>query len=226
MSPNFQRAAFISYRNGGYEAGEPIDDLLNSFATKLFEQLNSELRTYTPYSPPVFLDMKESTYPGKYVLDFFSQGLCRSLCMILVYTPNYFSRFKRFCASECYGMLEREQYFRDKLGKKAECIIPVILRGEESEVPEFLRERFYCNLSRFGLRKDPNKFSGKDRKAIAQIAAHIGNLYRLMESEELDLCEECHSFSIPNPKKRNKDMTDFINNIGAYKVADFPLTGA
>lgn len=95
----FQYACFISYRHGQRKLAERI-------INDLYETLSGELELLR--DEQVFLD-RERLRGGYFYNEALAEALCHSACMIVVFTPTYFSRNHTYCAREYKAMEELEK---------------------------------------------------------------------------------------------------------------------
>jgi len=110
----FEYACFISYRNSRH-----IEGLISNFARELAIALEQYLDAHliedigkTDNDHTVFLDSRIIKY-GDFLPATLGQSLSKSLCWIVVFTPNYLSG-SLWCASELCTMLvlEKERFQR------------------------------------------------------------------------------------------------------------------
>src|SRR5688500_15915285 len=95
----FQNSCFISYRH--------LDSELQVRVVQdLHKGLKDELAFHTPC--PVYLDDKR-LQAGYRFNEALADALCRSVCMIVVFSPTYFSEENTYCAREWLGMLRLQQ---------------------------------------------------------------------------------------------------------------------
>ena len=129
----FEYSAFISYRHGRYK-------LAHKIINDLFEAISSELELLR--TEKVFIDrgrMKGGAFHEKVI----AEALCKSVCMIVVFTPTYFNKDFPYCAREFRAMeLMEKQRLLLLHGTRESVnglIIPIVFRGD---VPEALKPRF------------------------------------------------------------------------------------
>jgi len=225
---DFKHACFISYRNGTVIDGQPQNDLLNEFSKTLREALTSEFRALlNPHlNEPVFRDfdvLKTADYLEEKIAD----ALCRSACMVVVYTPSYFDESKSYCAREYLAMREREQHCFDILGQnnsKKSLIFTVILRGKKNELPDELSANVYEDFVSFDATMS-NEITLPLRRKIKEIANEIARIYRYLRKEEknknLKLCEHCDQFKLP---ETNNDLKVFIKEMNSKLEKDNPFS--
>jgi len=117
----FEYCCFISYPHGQENVLVPIVD---DFVQGLKKELGAQDRR------PLWFD--QVLTGGRQVDEAIDAGLCKSACMIMLYTPLYFDTEHTYCAQELKAMQdleeERLKFLNDK---SAGLIIPVILRGEK-----------------------------------------------------------------------------------------------
>jgi hypothetical protein len=135
-----KHACFISYRHGQRKLAERIiNDLSDALASELEAWLEQD----------VYVD-RERLKGGEFYNEALAQALCESVCMILIFTPTYFSIDHTFCARE-YKAMERleEQRFQalgGRVDKRRGLIIPIVFRGEDYLPKEIKERRLYYNL--------------------------------------------------------------------------------
>jgi len=95
-------SCFISYR---HTQKDIVQGLVTSLKTELSRWLDMD----------VYLD-EERLKGGEFFNAKLAQAICESVCLIVVYTPTYFSDKNTYCAREYKAMEELEQVRFDKLG--------------------------------------------------------------------------------------------------------------
>ncbi len=123
----YKYSCFISYPHVTTHFVEQIKNDLEKEISLLIDDLE------------VFIDREKLKVAN--ILDKrLAEALCKSVCMILIFTDVYFSTGKPWCAIEYKSMLALEQK-RLKLLKedaKSSMIIPIIIRSP-SKVPEDIK---------------------------------------------------------------------------------------
>jgi len=226
---DFEHACFISYRNGKKVKEKLTDDLLNTFVSQVYDALESEMKAYFDFEQLVFLDF-ECLKPGEFLIPVFSKALCRSVAMIVVFTPNYFSHHKMFCASEFRGMVEIEEN-RNKLLATDGCdsiIITVVLRGEKY-VPDYLKKRVFHDFSPFDLSQVEIKRHPEFNKKIREITEMIYSIYAKTLEEcnkkPVNLLSGCETFKIADIENNDESqlVKKFIGDVVGIKMkAEYP----
>ncbi len=205
----FKHGCFISYRNGNKD--DKLD-LLNSFAEQICDALETELRTQLD-NKPVFLDKR--SLQGGYILNPTIAGsICRSVCMVVIFTRNYLSEDKLFCASELYAMLECEKARHETIGianPDKSFIITIVLRNPD-HVPKILEKRLFYDFSPFTLAEEQIRLNPNYAATIAKIASYIADCFEEMEGHERKICQGCEQFSMPDVDEVDgkKIILDFI----------------
>lgn len=207
MSNVFQHSCFISYRNGSR------NDLLDTFATQIHEALHSELESQLD-EMTVFLD-REVLEGGQVLHIKVGGALCRSICMVIIFTRNYLSEKKLFCAAELYAMLQCEESRFEKIKQdnfENGLIITIALRNSD-KIPDILRERLFYDFSKYTLSEAPIKANPNYNSQIQKIANYIAERYDEMKKNEAELCEPCKDFTLPDifSKLGKSLMADFVN---------------
>jgi hypothetical protein len=187
MVSKFEYACFISYSHGQ-------NDLVRGFMDQFTAALGDELETLIEL--PIYVD-KLRLQPGYLFNEALADALCRSVCMVAVYTPVYES--KAYCGREFEAMVRLEARRRKlaNLPGQQGLIIPVVLRGFEHLPLRLKDERQAEDFSQFTLadrqiRRNP-KFGGKVQAIARQIYGH----YRALQPIEGHACDDCTAFKLP-----------------------------
>ena len=115
----FKNACFLSYRHGQFP-------LMRNFVVQFHDALASELETLTDL--PVYQDSKR-LQGGDFFNQQLSRSLCESVCMIMIYTPTYFSPDHLYCAREYVAMKDLEIKRLRRISAQGHgLIIPVVWR--------------------------------------------------------------------------------------------------
>jgi hypothetical protein len=130
-----------------------------------------------------------------------AHALCKSACMIVVYTPTYFSRKHLYCAREYRAMENLEQRrlasLQKQVSKEYGLIIPIVLRGEDLLPAAIKVYRQYYTFERFSLtsrRLARNPAFDKEIRAIAE-AIHVR--WQMFAAMGDDLTSNCDDFELP-----------------------------
>ncbi len=184
----FQHACFISYCHGQH-------DLVKSFMDQFVKALQDELDVVM--DERVYIDV-DRLRPGYTYNEELGDAICRSACMIVVYSPKY--ERHPYCGREYEAMERLEQGRLARLalsGRKPSLIIPVVLRGFENLPPRIAGRRQAVDFSRFTLAvpelaRNP-EYVGKIREIAEVIQAHC----ELFDAAGGDPCAVCAEFSMP-----------------------------
>lgn len=190
----FEYSCFISYRHAKYkQARSYTDQIVDALKGELDMRVNQE----------VFRD-EERLRGGEFYNEALATNLCKSLCMIMVYWPTYFSVGNTFCAREYKAMekLERERLsYLSKLNVRPTkgLIIVLAIRDHES-IPAEIRSSRHCyNFEPYTLKG--NMFRNQEFKSrIWEISKYIRELYRLFEDAPgaADALKKCDKFTLPS----------------------------
>jgi TIR domain len=160
----FKYSCFLSYQRG--------NELLDRFVREIFQELSNELGLVT--SLPVWFDTARLITPESWTAAN-SQELLRSVCIVPILTPTYFSRQRTYCIRE-YLTMERIEVLRSRAtGRQESLIFPVVLRGSE-RLPKIVSKRQYLDFSSYLA------FAGKQFRSpgfqdlIFQLAHQISTL--------------------------------------------------
>lgn len=141
---NFEYSCFISYR---HDQGEVFDTFMDQF----LKALQSELKMLLDID--IFKD-REKLITGSILDKNLAKALCKSVCMIFIYTPKYFNREKTYCAREFLLMKNIEKNRFSKVAKPQlnSFIMPVVLRGKDNFPSAiFENEPIYADFEKFTL---------------------------------------------------------------------------
>ena len=172
----FQYSCFISYRQGQEELTRTfINELtiaLNNYTEPLLD--DNKLKAY--------VDIKKN-YGGVFLDINLFQALCNSVCMILIYTPNYFSCNHLYCTREFLAMqlIEEKRFEIAQIPvnqRLKSFIIPVIFRGTDTFPPSIKNNsKIYFDFSKYSLAKPNIRDNSEYVGEIEKIADHIRTLY-------------------------------------------------
>jgi hypothetical protein len=149
-----------------------------------------------------------------------ANALCKSVCMIVVYTPTYFSWAHTYCAREYRAMEKLEEArlarLKDQLGREAGLIIPVILRGQESLPASIRSQRQWYTFERFSLSTRElarnRQFEERVREIASVIYARKSTLAPLAD----ELTCDCHSFAFPTEEEVRPWLEKMIPSTNAF----------
>jgi hypothetical protein len=196
----FDYCCFVSYPHGQ-------DDVLVPFVNDFIDGLKTEI--YAQTRKKVWSDY-EFIKGGFRIDEQIGPDLCRSACMILLYTPLYFDTEHTYCARELKAMQgleeERLQLLKDK-GKGL--IVPVILRGR-SRFPKTLSEKRLCyEFTDIEFNNPAEKIRVKYAKQIKEIAEYIAERCELLDEIAAQLPHDCDKYSLPSLS----DAKEFVETV-------------
>jgi TIR domain len=191
----FQYSCFISYRHLESELQvRVVNDLYKALCNELNVQLSCK----------VYLD-EQRLRPGYRFNEALADALCRSVCLIVVFSPTYFDEENTYCTREWLGMLRLQQLRMNLLSAEAQramgFIIPIVIRGTK-RLPRFIRDQIqYYNFEDFLLcQPEMSKHEGY-AKEIKKIADYVADLYDEFQSGPEDPCKECANFRLPSEQE-------------------------
>lgn len=184
-------SCFISYRSPSVE-----------LARDFHASLDRELRHWTPL--PIYRD--ETRLRGG---DFFNRelalALCESACMVMIYTPTYFDKFSTYCAREYKAMEILEARRLEQLGYARNyqhgLIIPVVYRGIDIFPAYVSGIRQYHKFDTFHICGKSYLRNNQYQDAIKQIAKYIYERCNELNALDIDPCEICGSFEVPQTEE-------------------------
>lgn len=202
----FEYCCFISYsHNPG--------DLPDRFIKDLYNTLTSEIGALTRGINSCCVDW-DRLRGGDYYNMRLSKALCKSACMIMVYTPTYFDKKHTYCAREFKAMESIELKRLRLLGDLSEdhgLIIPVVYRGDKYVTNYIKEKRHYYNFSGYipGKNGENSLLTHSTYgPQIKEIAEYVFERYSLLD-ELWDMSIRCSDFSLPS----ERDAQSWLNRV-------------
>lgn len=205
----FNYACFISYRRGGGQR----NPYTRIFLEKLKKNLTYELYPYLEDDiNQIYIDEDEIN-PGDLFNRNIAESLCRSVCMICILIPRYFSQSSLYCTKEFIGMekIERSRFKQlNHSNPDKGYIIPLVL-GDLERIPKSISSNRQCvnftDIIHDG-KGDLNIDMSKFMNTIRAIAKHIDARYRELTKLE-DPCCSCTSFHLPPDEEALSWLMDY-----------------
>ena len=208
----FKYSCFISYRHGQKE-------LVEKFVKDLEQALSNEVLPLTGME--VFVDWQR-LQGGDFFNNNLAKALCESVCLIVVFTPTYFSDTHSYCAREYKGMEMLETQRLNLLGASADkehgLIVPIVLRSEENLPSEVRERRQYHDFTKFQLWQRSLARSKQYASKIESIARYIHQRYQALSALPNDPCVDCETFILPTETEIKEWLT-------GMKAARTPFPG-
>jgi TIR domain len=183
----FEHAAFLSYRVGA-EPG--VNSLYRAFRQELAQQVD----LYMP-GLGVYLD-QERLQGGDFYNSELAHALCHSVCMVVLFSPQYFDTEHTYCAREYQAMVRLEER---RLSQSQDIskglIVPVVIRGTLPQ--EISEQRHYFSLSEHLLAAGDLRLKAV-RRVLRSIAELIYQRYQYLKPLEQELCGLCQGFAFPS----------------------------
>jgi len=200
----FEHACFVSYRHHEQSA------LAERFLADLCAALRNELTVLV--EEDIFVD-RERLRGGIFFDPALARALCRSICMVVIYTPTYFSRLKPYCAREyrAMEMLEEKRLSRVQKALARECglIIPIVLRGVKSLPIRISGLRQFYDFEKFSLTSRELAKNRQFEISIREIAAEIESRKQMLSTVAADVTCDCDMFSIPTEAEAHAWLDTF-----------------
>jgi hypothetical protein len=145
----------------------------------------------------VYID-EERLLPGYNYDERLADAMCRSICVILVYSPKY--ERHSYCLREYAAMRLIENNRRKLLvdgNAHAGIIIPILFRGDLNDLPPEIKAHVHwSDFSKFTLATtDMVKHPDFDTE-IQKIVRVIYENYKMFQ--DIDVCTHCDAFKIPS----------------------------
>jgi hypothetical protein len=179
------------------------------FVEQLHEALASELEALTELK--IYRDTLR-LQGGDFYNTALARSLCESVCMIMVFTPTYFSPEHRYCAREFAAMRTLEST-RLSAGAEHGLIIPVVLRGFD-DLPDNVRSnRQVYRFERYSVSGPKLIRNRKFDAEIQRMAQYVAARIRELREDAVD----CSEFKMPG----ENDVNDLVFGM-ASRPAVFP----
>jgi hypothetical protein len=192
----FEYACFVSYRHPDAQG-----DLAERFIDDLSGALQSELGAWM--NERIYVDRNRMRV-GTLFNPALANALCKSVCMLVVYTPHYFDAEHPYCAREYRAMEKLEEARLARLPQQERyggLIIPIILRGEKY-LPSTIRDqRQYYSFERFSLYSRRIAYNPQLEPQLRKIAELIHSYKNMLSPWSDEFTCNCHSFIFPTEEE-------------------------
>ena len=203
--------SFISYRHATEYKGK-------QYTERFVEEIKAELEFAV--SQKVYLD-SDRMKGAEFYNEALALNLCRSVCMVALYWPTYFSREHTFCSREFRAMealeAKRLKLLTDPAERTKSLIIILALRGFDS-IPEAIRQQRLCkNFLPYTFSSDL-KTDVAFQKEMVEIADYIGSRVAAFSKVKPDPFGACGSFKLPT----EKEIRPWIQKLTTLSLRSFP----
>lgn len=182
-------SCFVSYRHTDVPGA-------NKFVQVFVAQLQKQVALWMP-KVPVFFD-KEGLKVGDQYNEELAYELCRSACMVLVFSPLHFDVHHPYCALEYRAMLELE---KKRLRRAVDLrnkglILPVVFRGLD-DLPGEIKDR--RNYETFDHIATESQFLlPKNQARLQVLAEEIWQRYKRLIDARVFVQDDCQQFRFPD----------------------------
>jgi len=185
----YEYCCFISYPHGQ-------DDVLVPFVKELVNGLETEI--YAQTKKRVWFDV-DRLQGGSRIDQEIGPDICKSVCMILIYTPLYFDTEHVYCARELKAMQDLEEKRLKVLKDKGKgLIIPIVLRGANRFPLALSKERLFYKFTDIQFNNPAEKVQVKYAKEILDIANYIVDRCFSLDEVADQLPHDCETFALPS----------------------------
>jgi hypothetical protein len=150
----------------------------------------------------VYID--RSLQAGRLFNQTLADALCRSLCMIVIYTPHYFDQVHTYCAREYRAMEMLEQKRLSKLAAQQQfggLIIPIVLRGAQFLPAAISGRRQIVSFESFALWSEKIAYSPEFGPSVRKIAELIVAYNEILAPWSDEFTCECDGFKFPTEEE-------------------------
>ena len=205
----FEYCCFISYPHGQENVLVPIVD---DFVQGLKREIGALDRR------PLWFD--QVLTGGQRIEQAIGAGLCKSVCMIMLYTPLYFDEEHVYCARELKAMQDlEEERLKTLQDKTCGLIIPVILRGEK-RFPEAMKKGKFYDFTKYLFNSPSDKLREKYADEIKDIAAYILDRCDSLEAAGQDPTHNCDAYPLPSIEVAK----EFVEKVLGKKIVEIADT--
>jgi hypothetical protein len=204
---SFEFSCFISYAHGQR-------NVMVSFINDFVDGLEREI--YAQINKTVFVD--KYLEGGDWLDESISLNLCKSACMILVYTPLYFATEHVYCARELKAMQDLEERRLKLVENKKGLIIPIIVRGKEN-FPQVLNKRKVYDFTSIEFNDPGDVFRAKFASEIKAIAQYIVDRCHQLDKISSQLSHNCEAFRLPDADEARQ----FVETVLRKEIVDNPV---
>ena len=207
----FEYSCFISYPHGQENVLVPI---VEDFVKGLRQELGAQDRR------PVWFD--QTLTGGRRLDPAVGMGLCKSACMIMLYTPLYFDEEHTYCARELKAMqdLEKER-MKFLADKTSSLIIPVILRGEK-RFPDAMKQTLYYDFTQIFFNSRSINVRQKYAKELRKIADYIKERLDSLDAVGGALKHDCDNHCLPTIEVARSFVKDVLGKSIVTVSDSFP----
>jgi TIR domain len=170
----YKYSCFFSYRGANNYL---VSDFILSLRSALLEIIGES---------SVFIDAYRLNAEKNKSDDDLAKALSQSACMLLIYTPNYFSHHYSYCTREYLAMQELEykrlsQLKSTGISDNISLIVPIVFRGGDYLLQELAQRHPIFNFEDFLLADTDFDSSPKLIDELKKIAEHISKCNELLE---------------------------------------------
>lgn len=206
----YEYCCFISYPHGQ-------DDVLVPLVKELVKGLETEI--YAQTRKRIWIDY-EYLKGGSRLDDEVGPDICKSACMIVIYTPLYFDTEHTYCARELKAMQDLEEQRMKLLKDKGKgLIIPVILRGANRFPTALSQKRLYYKFTDIQFNNPKDKIHVKYAKEIMEIAEYIIDRCARLDEVADEFPHDCDQFCLPSHDEARK----FVETVLGQKITEVPV---
>lgn len=213
---SFEFCCFVSYPHGQDNVLVPfVDDFVSGLSKEIYAQTRKK----------IWIDYKFLT-GGVRVNEKIGQGICKSACMIVFYTPLYFDAEHTYCAQEFRAMelLEEERLLH--LGDRGHgLIITVILRGAKRFPKVLGQKRKFYRFDDIELNDPEDKIQVRYAAELKEIAEYIIERNESLDEVMQHLKRDCDEFCLPGEEEVREYIRTVLRKDVAAPADPFPGGG-
>lgn len=206
----YEYCCFISYPHGQ-------DDVLVPFVKELVNGLETEI--YAQTRKKIWIDY-DYLKGGSRLDEEVGPDICKSACMILIYTPLYFDTEHTYCARELKAMQDLEEQRLQLLKDKGKgLIIPVILRGANRFPVALSEKRLFYKFTDIEFNNPADMIRVKYAKEIREIAEYIIDRCLSLDDVADKMAHDCEKYCLPS----HDDAKKFVETVLGKRITDIAV---
>ena len=192
-----ENSCFISYRHTKEYKGK-------SYTERIVEDLKAELELRV--AEKVYRDT-DRLRGAEFYQESLATEICKSVCMVVLFWPTYFSVDYPFCAREFKAMEELEQKrlkLLDNLEERQKGLIVILAIRDYKLIPEKLRNKRLCkDFEAYTLKPEMREDPGfqSDMLEISRYIADRCRAFQKVAAGPGDPFGQCANFVLPDEKK-------------------------
>ena len=182
-------SCFVSYRHTTCYKGK-------TYTERIVEDLKAELELRV--AREVYRDL-ERLKGAEFYQEALAAALCRSVCMVVLFWPGYFSEEHTFCAREFKAMEELEKQRLSLLPKdqRDKGLIVILALRDFGQIPREITMSRLCKDFEAHTMKRNMRIDPGFQRDIFDVGSYIAERVRTFQTFAPDIFRGCDDFRLP-----------------------------